>query len=167
MPAKRRQPSAPAKTEISFKVRTDIYPIEALTAAALHFIDGWHVFLDEKPSAPDTASITLRAKSPESVRGAADPRGEFHNKLLAESLRLSLGRRTAKLRRSQLEYAVGSALSQPQQEAPAAPKSKDIDEELKEIIKKARDADFADDPLGIAKPVSYAAARPGQQPRKK
>ena len=155
MPGKNKAQPPKAAHEITFTARTDIYPQEAVTAAALHLIDDWYVFLGD--AGGKGIKVSLRAKTPSAKTDLEYIRGEFFNIMLAEALRLKSGARTKKFREFALQQAVAPAFSQPEKTSPKKP---NLEAELKKIIEKASTTDFADDPLGIAKPVSSRTAKP-------
>ena len=143
---------------LQLKIDSKIYPLEAILTTTYHFIDDFYAILDRQGGS-DRIIVNLKCKKSMSKTRLGAMEGEFQNTLLAEALRLDINKRHAKLRERIVEQAVASALS-PSDQAPTAPADTglsellELDEELKRIIEKTKDASYIDDPLGIAVPIT-------------
>jgi His-Xaa-Ser system protein HxsD len=118
------------KKETIFKVKTDVYPLEAIYGASYSFIDKYYVFLDS--SGDGDISIRLKSKEGNEASSVVSE-GEFMNELLNYALRVSLSNENKQIRQYIVEQAIFSAVS------------KDGDSQIEEFS-------FEDDPLGIAVP---------------
>jgi len=117
-----------AKNKTSFTLDLRVYPLEAIYLAAYSLLDRFYIFLDS--SSPQKVKVSLKVKGGSSSQ-KGDSRGEFYNELLNASLRLKV----AKLGKKVREAIIGQALLSSLGEATTK-----------------EEADFQDDPLGIATP---------------
>lgn len=110
-----------------------VYPLEVIYKAAHVYLDRCYVLLE--PAEKDRIRVRLRGK-PECTRETfLAVVGEFENELLNQALRLKVSKRTEKLRNAIVHSALFSAL----------PESLDLSVE-------EGNADYLEDPLGIAVP---------------
>jgi His-Xaa-Ser system protein HxsD len=119
-------------------VDTEVYPKEAVYGAAYIFIDRCYVLLDAPE--PGRLSVQLRGQTPLTVEGLDALAGEFHNELLAQTLRDMVCAQNRPL----LEAVVGQAVSG----AMGPPPPVEVD--LAELDALELDDEPFDDPLGIA-----------------
>lgn len=92
------------KGVVCFSVNTKVYHFESILAVAYSFLDRVHVFLDGDPK--KQIKICLKLKKEASGDDLESVKGEFHNELLGQDLRMQLAKDNKKLR----EYIVGQAL---------------------------------------------------------
>lgn len=117
-------------------LNSGIYPLEAIISAAYSFLDRAYVFLDGKPAGGNII-VDLKSKNGKtSKKSSQQLKGEFMNELLFNTLRLKIGKNNKKIR----EYIIGRALFSP---------TSDFFDETEGTDK---DADYLEDPLGIAVP---------------
>jgi His-Xaa-Ser system protein HxsD len=148
---------------IRFELSTKLYPLEAVYQAAYLFIDNFYVYLDR----PENGIITveLRAKNG-SDEDLGSFEGEFRNELLNQVVRRQVNRQSGKLRELIVSRAIFGALGdQALNQALAAAEGREDaglqdlgddalkaeQEELDRLLAEI-EADFADDPMGIATP---------------
>lgn len=130
-----------ASGTIAFAIAVDLYPREALYAAAYVFIDRAYVLLDRDDG---RYIIRLRAKSAADELFLRALQGELENELLAQTLRLEVANANRRLIEQVTSLAIGGALGPRRSaevagSAPAAP----VDDAMQ----------FIDDPLGLGKPL--------------
>ena len=116
---------------LKFKPNTKIYPLEVVLSTAYLFVDRAYVFLQTKG---DNIEVSLKGKKKISLKQLEAIKGEFYNELLNCALRLKIAKRNKDIRQYIVQQALFSAASD----------SIDLPSEL--------DADYKDDPLGIAIP---------------
>jgi His-Xaa-Ser system protein HxsD len=126
----------PRKHTVSWTFRTATYPLDAVYGAAYVFLDRAYVYLDR----PDKARIlvVLRGKADLDKAGLEALAGDFAAELLHQVMRIKVAERTGAVRELLLGramLAVGAA------DAPGV-----------ELDLPGSDADYLDDPLGIAVP---------------
>ena len=148
---------------IRFELSTKMYPLEAVYQASYLFIDNHYVYLD-RPEA-GTITVELRDKN-----GSTDNlealEGEFRNELLNQIVRRQINRQSGKLRELIVSRAIFGALGdQALNQAMAAAEGQEDaslqnfgddalkaeQEELDRLLAEI-EADFTDDPMGIATP---------------
>ena len=119
---------------LKFKPNTKIYPLEVVLSTAYLFVDRAYVFLQTKG---DNIEVSLKGKKKISLKQLEAIKGEFYNELLNCALRLKIAKRNKDIRQYIVQQALFSATSD-------SIDSVDLPSEL--------DADYKDDPLGIAIP---------------
>lgn len=132
-----------------FSLNPKVYSLESIVNAAYAFLDKAHVFLDGDPKTK--IKVLLKAKESRDL-SAEDLKGEFHNALLEQDLRLRLAKDNKKLR----EYIVGQALfgASPEQADDAASTDEELDKILERELKALEEeekkaAKNKKDPLGV------------------
>lgn len=148
---------------IRFELSTKMYPLEAVYQASYLFIDNHYVYLD-RPEA-GTITVELRYKNG-SVDNLEALEGEFRNELLNQIVRRQINRQSGKLRELIVSRAIFGALGdQSLNQAMAIAEGhedaslqdlgddalKAEQEELDRLLAEI-EADFAEDPMGIATP---------------
>lgn len=118
------------KESAVFSVNPKVYSFESIVNAAYAFLDKAHVFLDGDPKTK--IKVSLKAKE-SCTLSAEDLKGEFHNALLEQDLRLRLAKDNKKLR----EYIVGQALfgASPEQADDIASGDDELDKILERELK--------------------------------
>jgi len=116
---------------LKFKPNTKIYPLEVILSTAYLFIDRAYVFLQTKG---DNIEVSLKGKKKISLKQLEAIKGEFYNELLNCALRLKIAKRNKDIRQYIVQQALFSAASDLVDSSPNL------------------DADYKDDPLGIAVP---------------
>lgn len=117
--------------QILVKINTGIYPLEAVFSACYAFINDFYIFLNSRKKGEIETIFKSKKKLP--GQRLANLKDEFVNELLYNSIRITVAKRHKKLR----EMIVGRALFS------AVEKSEE---------KNIEDADYINDPLGIAMP---------------
>lgn len=131
------------ENRIVFKLSPHVYELDAILGTAYLFLDRAYVYLDRDDEANIIAAFKAKKKmEKEELEKIA---GEFQNELLSQTLRVRLARENQKIREQIVQLALypGGAA-----EATTA----ELDKELDEILKEAEEADYENDPLGIAVP---------------
>ncbi|OGD24373.1 hypothetical protein A2Z10_00275 [Candidatus Azambacteria bacterium RBG_16_47_10] len=135
---------------VSFSLSTKVYSFESIVNTAYSFLDRAHVFLDGDPKTQVKLLLKIKEScslSPEKIKG------EFHNELLEQDLRLRLARDNRKLR----EYIVGQALfgaSPEGVQSAEATEDDELDKILERELKALEDEEKkatkgTKDPLGV------------------
>lgn len=143
------------RPEASLEVDPEIYPLEAVEAAAYAFTDRAFAAIAR---AGKSLRVTLRPKNgtaPETLEG------EFGNELLHQTLRARVSRENAKLR----EYIVTRALvsaqpveaecadcAAPPPPAQAPPVDAQLEKEIETLLAAIEKQEGAEDPLGVIVP---------------
>jgi His-Xaa-Ser system protein HxsD len=128
-----------ARNSVSCLLEESLWPRPAIVQAAYHFIDRCYVKLERAGAKKIT--VRLKGKKKLSARRLTELADEFGNELLHQLMREQLSRRASRLREIILERALMSA--QPAGEDGEGPG---------EGTAVSADADYLDDPLGIAVP---------------
>jgi len=128
-----------AKNSVSCLLEESLWPRPAILQAAYHFIDRCYVKLERAGAKKIT--VRLKGKKKLSARRLMELADEFGNELLHQFMREQLSRRAGRLREIILERALLSA--QP------AEGNEPLPVEGSTI---SADADYLEDPLGIAVP---------------
>ncbi len=142
---------------ITITIDDQIYKMDAIYMASYFFIDDYYVKISRNQGGTEVA-LTPKPGTSEEMTMQAE--GVFHNRLLAETVRLRQTGRD-RLRRDMVKTIIAASLKNPEAGAPIPSASTsgtfldDLDSELKDIIEKARSATYQDDPLGISKPLPY------------
>ncbi|MCG2695687.1 His-Xaa-Ser system protein HxsD [Candidatus Parcubacteria bacterium] len=123
------------KNQIAFFLNSKFYDLESVYGAAYVFLDRAYVFLDGDPK--KEIIVYLKGKEKISSKGLEALRGEFYNELLNYLLRVKIAKRNKKIREYIVQCALLSAVG-------ATAGETDEDENI--------NADYKDDPLGIAVP---------------
>jgi His-Xaa-Ser system protein HxsD len=147
------------KNQIRWTIGLATYPLDAVYGACYVFLDRCYVFLDR----PDRRRIlvTLRARAAAGAPALEALAGDFAAELLHQVLRVRIAERTGKLREMIIGRALYSAGAGPDEETVAGPP---------EPLPGA-DADYLEDPLGIAIPweekygQDAAPPVPGEAPK--
>ncbi|MFH2008457.1 MAG: His-Xaa-Ser system protein HxsD [bacterium] len=139
------------KSEVRWDIGLSTYPMDAVFGASYVFLDRCYVYLDKTPD--KRIAIVLRGKETLDREALEALAGEFSNELLHQVLRTRIAKRTGKVR----EMIIGRALFSA--EGPAASEDEfDYDDF-------GDDADYLDDPLGIAVPWEEKyGSEEGQEP---
>ncbi len=119
---------------LKFKPNTKIYPLEAILSTAYLFVDQAYIFLQTKG---DNIEVSLKGKKKMSLKQLESIKGEFYNELLNCALRLKIAKRNKDIRQYIVQRALFSSVSDSVDSVDLAPNL---------------DADYKDDPLGIAVP---------------
>ncbi|MBI5477711.1 MAG: hypothetical protein HY906_02580 [Deltaproteobacteria bacterium] len=142
------------KGAASFDVDMRIYGMDAVLGAAYVFINQAYVFLDQP--GPNRIRVQLSGKSALGADAVTALCGDFLNELLGQVLRERTSKRYGKLREALLAKALFAAAPGLATEgtataaAAAAPGPTIAEPSLADLP--ADQADFLDDPLGIATP---------------
>lgn len=137
------------QNRIEWTIGLTTYPMDAVYGACYVFIDRCYVWLDKADE--KRLQVVLRGKETLDRAALEALAGEFMNELLHQVLRLRLARRTGKVR----EMIIGRALY-----AAESPAEEYVFEEDLE----GTDADYLDDPLGIAVPWEEKYGAKDQEP---
>ncbi|HOO55349.1 MAG TPA: His-Xaa-Ser system protein HxsD [bacterium] len=149
-----------AKDRLTILVDKSIYKQEAILNATYFYIDDFYVFLSRQDE--EIIKVELRSKEKMNKSSMEKAGGEFYNNLLAEALRLEVGKTNKRMRERLLEQAISSAMSPPKPKAEPAGSGKvagkesagiELTDELKKIIERTKDVSYEDDPLGISTPI--------------
>ena len=140
--------------QVSWDVGTSTYPMDAVYGASYVFLDRCYVYLDK--TADKRIRIVLRGREKLDREALDALAGEFSNELLHQVLRVRLAKRTGKVREMIIGRAIYSAESVQDDFA--------FEDDFDDL---GDDADYLDDPLGIAVPweEKYGSdneAQPGQ-----
>jgi His-Xaa-Ser system protein HxsD len=127
------------KNEVKWDIGTGTYPMDAVYGASYVFIDRCYVYLDK--TADKRIIIVLQGKEALDKAALESLAGEFSNELLHQVLRTRIAKRTGKVR----EMIIGRALFS----AEGATDDYGLDDDYDDL---GDDADYLDDPLGIAVP---------------
>lgn len=137
------------RESVVFSVNSKVYLFESIVNAAYAFLDKAHVFLDGDPKTK--IKVSLKAKE-SCTLSAQDLKGEFHNALLEQDLRLRLAKDNKKLR----EYIVGQALfgASPEQANDVTSTDEELDKILERELKALEEEEKKTvknkkDPLGV------------------
>lgn len=133
--------------EKMLKLNKNIYPVEAVVNTAYFFIDKIYVLLDI--DSRGNVLVYLTPKNNTGKRQIDTLIKEFYNELLNQKIRIKISKDAKKIREKIITSALASAL--PLSPSPQK-KETEIDKELEEILKETEEADYLDDPLGIAVP---------------
>lgn len=138
-----------------FCLNPGIYPLKAVYGACYAFLDRAYIFLDGDPE--KEIRVTMKAKGEPAESHLEAIVGEFSNELLNCALRNGIAKDNLKIR----EYIIGQALAStvdiPKGQIPG----------LEDMP--GADADFKEDPLGIAVPweeKQEEADASGKEPEK-
>jgi His-Xaa-Ser system protein HxsD len=126
------------KNEVKWDIGTSTYPMDAVYGASYVFCDRCYVYLDK--TADRRIVIVLQGKETLNRADLESLAGEFSNELLHQVLRTRIAKRTGKVR----EMIIGRALFSA--EGATDDYGADDYDDLGD------DADYLDDPLGIAVP---------------
>ena len=126
------------KNEVRWTIGLATYPLDAVYGASYVFLDRCYVYLDK--GTDKRIEVVLRGKETLSAEDLESLAGEFSNELLHQVLRARIAKRTGTVR----EMIIGRALF-------SAEGSAD-DYDLDDLDDLDDDADYLDDPLGIAVP---------------
>jgi His-Xaa-Ser system protein HxsD len=127
------------KNEVKWDIGTNTYPMDAVYGASYVFLDRCYVYLDK--TADKRIIIVLQGKEALDKAALESLAGEFSNELLHQVLRTRIAKRTGKVR----EMIIGRALFS----AEGATDDYGLDDDYDDL---GDDADYLDDPLGIAVP---------------
>lgn len=127
------------KNEVTWDIGTGTYPMDAVYGASYVFLDRCYVYLDK--TADKRIVIVLQGKEALDKAALESLAGEFSNELLHQVLRTRIAKRTGKVR----EMIIGRALFS----AEGATDDYGLDDDYDDL---GDDADYLDDPLGIAVP---------------
>lgn len=127
------------KNEVSWDIGTGTYPMDAVYGASYVFLDRCYVYLDK--TADKRILIVLRGKEALDADALEALAGAFSNELLHQVLRTRIAKRTGKVR----EMIIGRALFS----AEGAADDYSLEDDYDDL---GDDADYLDDPLGIAVP---------------
>jgi len=116
-----------------FFVNTKIYPLEAVLATSYLFIEKAYIILQIKDK--NVLEVKLKGKNEADFKGKEKLRGEFYNELLNNALRLKIAKRNKIVRQCIVQKALFSAVS-----------GQGVN------LESDTEADYKDDPLGIAIP---------------
>lgn len=137
------------RESVVFSVNSKVYSFESIVNTAYAFLDKTHVFLDGDPKTK--IKVSLKAKE-SCALSAQDLKGEFHNALLEQDLRLRLAKDNKKIR----EYIVGQALfgASPEQAGDTASTDEELDKILERELKALEEEEKKavknkKDPLGV------------------
>lgn len=130
------------------KLNKNIYPIEAVVNAVYFFIDKIYVLLDMDSNNDILVYLTPKNKIGEKQLNTIT--SEFYNELLNQKIRIKISKDAKKVREKIISCAIASAI--PANAPPSQKEELEIDKELEEILKETEEADYLDDPLGIAVP---------------
>lgn len=139
------------KGGVILSLNPKIYPLKAVYGTCYVFLDRAYVFLDGDPE--KEIKVTMKAKEGFTKKQLEEIVGEFSNELLNCTLRNQIAKENLKIR----EYIIGQALAS----TIAPPEDKPL--ELAEISES--EADFMEDPLGIA--VPWEEKQENETPAKK
>jgi His-Xaa-Ser system protein HxsD len=147
------------KDEITFALKTKIYPQETIYKTCYVFIDRMYIYLDNPKKGE--IQVRLKGKKDLSEKELEKIKGEFSNELLNMILRESVAKRNQKV----LEYIVGGAINaslERKDDTQNADDSLDIDKEiaaLKKELEAIEDGDYKKDPLGIKKIIKNSSKK--------
>jgi len=127
------------KNEVKWDIGTGTYPMDAVYGASYVFCDQCYVYLDK--TADKRILIVLQGKETLDRAGLESLAGNFSNELLHQVLRTRIAKRTGKVR----EMIIGRALFS----AEGTTDDYGHDDDFDDL---GDDADYLDDPLGIAVP---------------
>jgi len=127
------------KNEVKWSIGTGTYPMDAVYGTSYVFLDRCYVYLDK--SADKRIVIVLRGKEAMDAETLERLAGDFSNELLHQVLRTRIAKRTGKVR----EMIIGRALFS----AEGAADDYGLEDDYDDL---GDDADYLDDPLGIAVP---------------
>ena len=127
------------KNEVRWDIGTGTYPMDAVYGASYVFLDRCYVYLDK--TADRRILIVLRGKETLDAEALEALAGAFSNELLHQVLRSRIAKRTGKVR----EMIIGRALFS----AEGSTDDYGFDDDYDDL---GDDADYLDDPLGIAVP---------------
>jgi len=127
------------KNEVRWDIGTGTYPMDAVYGASYVFLDRCFVYLDK--TADKRIIIVLRGKEVLDKTALESLAGDFSNEMLHQVLRTRIAKRTGKVR----EMIIGRALFS----AEGATDDYGLDDDYDDL---GDDADYLDDPLGIAVP---------------
>lgn len=130
------------------KLNKNIYPIEAVVNTAYFFIDKIYILLDMDSNNNTLVYLTPKNNTREKQLNTLV--NEFYNELLNQKLRIKISKDTKKIREQIVSCAIVSAI--PVNNPPSQKDELEIDKELEEILKETEEADYLEDPLGIAVP---------------
>ncbi len=149
------------KNEISFLLKTDIYPKYIIYKACYTFIDRVYIYLDKHTK--EDIKVTLKGKNKLKDKDIDSLKGLFLNELLNVILRENITKRNKKI----LEYIVGGAInaslennklvelenkSKDQLDKKESEEDINVEKEiaiLKKELEKMEEEDFENDSLGI------------------
>jgi len=147
---------------IQFTVDPKAYPLDLVYQAAFVFIDNYYCYLDR--DADGLWQVSLKGKEPLAAEELTRVEGEFRNELLAQAVRATVAKQSGKVREMIVAKALWGAGGVRPGEA-AVPTGKPDDgkrgqvdysaqkeqEELDRLLAEI-EADFEQDPMGIAVP---------------
>lgn len=126
---------------VIIEVNPKIYPLDVVYSAAYVLIDDYHIILDGDPKKKIKVVILLK-EGKKNLKKAAS---EFNNQLLNYAFYKEQSKKNSSIRQIMLQAALL------QTEEVKTEKSQTISPE-EEFLEKTQDADFLDDPEGIAVP---------------
>ncbi len=145
--------------EVSLRVSSRAYPLEAVRSAGYAFLDRAYIRLDVASSGDYLVRLKGKEALPDSE--ARRLQGEFWNELLHQSLRIQISETNRTIR----EHIVVRALAsiQPESELPrekpdasakgrAALPDKELEREIKRLLAKVEKGGRKEDPLGVSIP---------------
>lgn len=136
------------KTQI--KVDLSVYPLECVYAAAYTFAK--NAFVKLKKEGGNSLSVELEAKNGR-LQAERDLRGKFYNELLHHAFRLKVASANQALRERIVAQALVSAQPRPAEPSGGgAVLDAELEKEIEKLLKEAENADYKNDPLGIAVP---------------
>lgn len=121
---------------MKMKFNSRIYPLEAVISTCYSFLDKAYIFIDGNPTGGSLVVKMKDKNAGQKKKRAAILKRDFTNELLFNTLRHQVSKNNKKIR----EYIIGRALFSP---------STDLLDEADDITE---DADYLEDPLGIAIP---------------
>lgn len=133
-----------SENKIVFRLSSEVYELDAILGAAYLFLDRAYIYLDRDDEGNIIAAF--KAKQPVEKEKLEGIVGEFHNELLSQTLRVRLARENQKIREQIVQLALYPGTAQEEIT------TTELDKQLDEILKEAEQADYEDDPLGIAVP---------------
>ena len=137
------------RSTTTLELETQLYPVEAVQAAAYAFGDRLEVALKKRGG---TVAATLRPKRALSRKAFEELAGEFRTELLHQSLRS----RVSEANREARDFIVTRALASAQTGGELPPVGSAFDQKLEEqiegLLKTVEKFSGQADPLGICKP---------------
>lgn len=134
------------------KVDTDIYPLDAVKAAAYIFLQDNFVRI-EKTETPNIVAVMIKS----AVENIKD---SFFNELLHETLRFKISENSKSLRERIVIRALASANNQPKKIQKNESETTDnvpssdvvLEQEIEKLLKEANEGSYTTDPLKISVP---------------
>ena len=143
---------------ITIDVNPKIYPLDVVYSAAYVFLDKYYLLLDGDPKKSIKVILTPKEKNANLEKAKA----EFHNELITYAFYKEQSKKNSALRRAMLQAALLSSEETAEPEAQAS--EREIDAGLPPEV---READFLEDPEGIAVPWEVKYKDKKAKPKKK